>query len=148
MTTEENDNLIINNWNKTVNKRDLTFILGDISMEKKEPYILLDKLNGRKVIIGGNHDLWKHSQHLLKHVESIAGCINYKGFILTHIPIHEQEIDRFRGNIHGHIHKDLILKRIYKPPAIVKEIVDKRYLCVSCEQINYTPITLEELLNK
>lgn len=32
---EEQDDYIIENWNKVVNKRDLVIIPGDISMEKK-----------------------------------------------------------------------------------------------------------------
>mgnify|MGYP002477993094 CR=1 FL=1 len=35
LTVEEHDEYIITQWNSVVNKRDVTYILGDITMEKK-----------------------------------------------------------------------------------------------------------------
>lgn len=129
---EEHDNHIITSWNKKVSKRDIVFLLGDVTMEKKSPYPLLSKLNGVKRLVGGNHDRPQDMHELLKYVHSISGMIRYKGFILTHCPIHESEIDRFRGNIHGHVH--------------AKSLPDPRYFNVCAEAINYTPISFEELL--
>ena len=128
---EEHDNLIISNWNKTVTKRDVVYVLGDITMETPKPYYLLDKLNGIKKIVGGNHDLPQHITELLKHVHSFCGMYKYKGFMLTHCPIHESEIHRFRKNIHGHVHE--------------LSLPDSRYINVSCEAVNYTPILISEL---
>jgi hypothetical protein len=52
------------------------------------------------------------------------------------------ELDyRFNINIHGHIHEKQVLKYI----PIYGEIPDERYICVSCERVDYTPKTLEEL---
>jgi DnaJ-class molecular chaperone len=34
------------------------------------------------------------------------------------------------------------------PNGLPIEIPDERYICVSCERVDYTPRTLEELLNK
>jgi calcineurin-like phosphoesterase family protein len=45
---EEHDEHIIAKWNSVVNKRDVTYILGDMTMEKSSPYPLLDRLNGFK----------------------------------------------------------------------------------------------------
>ena len=87
---------------------------------------------GRIVVVGGNHDEYKHCKHLLEHVEAIGGCVEYKGFVLTHIPIHESQIDRFRGNIHGHLH--------------TFTIDHPKYFNASCEQIEYKPKTIEELM--
>lgn len=128
------DEFIIDRWNSVVNRRDITYILGDITMEKKEPYCQLDRLNGKKYVVLGNHDLIQHVPFLMQHVEKVGGIIEYKGHILTHCPIHESELKHYGKNIHGHIHK--------------KTINDDRYVCVSCEQIYYTPKTLDELLNK
>lgn len=57
MTVEEHDNLIINNWNSIVQKKDITYVLGDFCFEDSkliEHYV--SKLNGNIRIIGGNHD--------------------------------------------------------------------------------------------
>jgi calcineurin-like phosphoesterase family protein len=141
----EQDEYIIKQWNSVVNKRDTTYILGDITMEKPE-YSILSKLNGRKIIVGGNHDKPHHSKQLLQYVDSIAGMVQYKGIFLTHCPIHPMEMEyRVKYNIHGHIHEKKVM-RTYRFMGIkLFSKVDKRYICVSCEHINYQPKTLVEL---
>ena len=131
---QEHDKYIIEKWNEVVSKRDVVYILGDITMEKKRDYYKLDMLNGIKHVVLGNHDRRQDVPELLKYVQSVAGTIKYKGYILTHIPIHESEIDRFRSNVHGHIHEN--------------EINHPKYINVSCEAADYTPRTLEELRNE
>jgi len=128
---EKHNEHLIKSWNTVVAKRDKVFILGDITMEKKD-YRFLNKLNGRKVVVLGNHDLPQHTKEMLKYVDQIAGVINYKGYILTHVPIHESELtERFRGNIHGHLHEGIIK--------------DHRYVNVCVEMTSFKPKTLEEL---
>lgn len=129
------DEFIIDQWNKTVtSKKDLTYILGDITMETAFPYYQLDRLNGRKIVVLGNHDRIQDVPELLKYVEKVGGAIDYKGFLLTHVPIHESELEFCRGNIHGHIHERLI--------------DNPKYFNVSCEAVNYTPMTINQLLIK
>jgi calcineurin-like phosphoesterase family protein len=140
-TVEEHDEHIIAKWNSVVNKRDITYILGDITMEKSSPYHLLDRLNGLKHVIMGNHDRRQDVKKLLEHVESVAGMVSYKGVILTHCPIHPIELDyRYSKNIHGHIHDKQVMKMLDG-----WEEIDERYICVSCERVDYTPKSLEEL---
>lgn len=43
----------------------------------------------------------QHVQELLKYVESVAGMIDYKGFALTHCPIHPIELERYRAIFMG-----------------------------------------------
>ncbi len=146
----KHDETLIYRWNKTVNKKDLTFILGDVTMETTEHYPLLDKMNGRKIVVMGNHDLPKHSRELLNHVESIAGMIDYKGFVLTHSPIHPLEINRYRGNIHAHIHQEKLYEVLgpskYRDPGSVMMPTLHKYYNVDAKEIDYTPKTIEELL--
>jgi len=127
--------LIISNWNKVVSKRDTTYILGDIAMENDKNYYQLDRLNGRKIIVGGNHDSPKHIKKLMEYCDYFAGCVDYKGCILTHIPIHESCIWECRFNVFGHIHG--------------LTIDHPKYINVCCEQpyINYTPIEFQVLIN-
>jgi calcineurin-like phosphoesterase family protein len=140
-TVEEHDEHIIEKWNSTVHKRDVTYILGDITMEKSSPYHMIDRLNGIKHVVLGNHDRQQDVKKLLEHVNSVAGMIQYKGVMLTHCPIHPMELDyRFNRNIHGHIHEKQVMKMLDG-----WEEIDERYICVSCERVDYTPKTLEEL---
>jgi len=136
------DEKIVDNWNNTVNKKDTTYILGDVTMEKRTDYEILDRLNGNIIVVLGNHDMKNHTRSMLDHVNHVAGCINLKikdkKFMLSHIPIHPMEFDyRLDYNIHGHIH-DLIVKLPDGTP-------DKRYKSVCMEKIDYTPRTIEEV---
>jgi len=132
-TVEEHDQLIIDNWNKVVHKKDKVFLLGDIAMETHKYYHLLAKLNGLIHLIPGNHDSPQHIKHLLNYVDKISGTIKYKGYWLSHIPIHPDEL-RGKKNIHGHVHE--------------KTLDDYRYINVSMEAINYTPVNFEDIKNE
>ena len=148
-SVEEHDAHIIAQWNSVVAKRDVTYILGDVTMEKKAPYALLDRLNGRKHVVMGNHDRRQDVAALLEHVDSVAGMVQYKGLILTHCPIHPMELDyRFPKNIHGHIHDNQVMIEQFEYGYKTNTIPDQRFICVSCERVDYVPRTLEELLNK
>lgn len=134
---EETDSLIIDNWNSLITKRDIVNVLGDITMENHAILsYYLSQLKGEIRIIGGNHDTFQSCKELKRLGITVMGCLEYKGFICTHIPIHPHELHGFyRGNIHGHIHD----------PSIS---LGPDYINVTCEHINYTPISLEEILER
>lgn len=143
---EEHDEHIIAKWNSVVNKRDVTYILGDVTMEKSAPYPLLDRLNGIKHIVLGNHDRRQDTKKLFEYAESVAGMIQYKGIMLTHCPIHPAELEyRIPYNIHGHIHDKVVMKDVYEYGYKLDPVPDERYICVSCERVDYLPKSLEDL---
>lgn len=142
----EQDEHIIKTWNATVHKRDVTYILGDVTMEKASCYDLLDRLNGTKHVVLGNHDRRQDVRKLLEHVDTVAGMLQHKGIFLTHCPVHPMEMDyRVKYNIHGHIHSKVVERDFTLFGIPIFKRVDRRYICVSCEQVNYTPKTLKEL---
>lgn len=54
---EEHDEIIIKNWNEIVKPEDKVYILGDLMLNDTDTGIeKVNQLNGRKVIILGNHD--------------------------------------------------------------------------------------------
>jgi calcineurin-like phosphoesterase family protein len=133
-SSEEMDEHIVRMWNSVVNKKDTTFLLGDITMEKAN-YEILNRLNGYKKVVLGNHDKPQHIKKLLDYVNSVAGMINYKDCVLTHCPIHPTELDyRFAHNIHSHVHENTL--------------PDERYINVACEAVDYTPKLLTELISQ
>jgi calcineurin-like phosphoesterase family protein len=145
-TIEEHDEHVIAKWNSVVHKRDVTYILGDVTMEKSAPYPLLDRLNGIKHIVLGNHDRRQDTKKLFDHAESVAGMIQYKGIMLTHAPIHPMELEyRFNKNIHGHIHDKVVMKDVYEYGYKIDTVPDERYFCVSCERVDYIPKSLKDL---
>jgi len=133
------DEHIIDQWNRVVQKRDIVWILGDITMGTDKYYYQLDRLMGEKRVLLGNHDLPKHVPELLKYVTQVAGVLQYKGFLCTHTPVHPKEIydnnfkNPWRGNIHGHTHE--------------VNMPEEMYFNVSVEAINYRPVTLETIVN-
>ena len=131
---------IVKMWNSVVSKKDVVYILGDITMEKATQYHWLDRLSGIKIVVLGNHDQRQHTARMMEHVHNVAGVIYLRdktldNVILTHVPIHPTELEyRFEYNIHGHVHD--------------KSLDDKRYINVCAEVIDYTPKLLSELIKK
>ena len=144
-SAEEMNELIVKNWNNTISKHDCVFLLGDITMEKKQ-YEILSRLKGVIHVVLGNHDQRQHVQELLKYVNSVSGIIDYKKkAILTHCPIHPSQLEfRYSYNIHGHVHENSVLD-IYEDPKF--KIQDPRYINVCAEMINYTPVEFLKLIN-
>lgn len=145
------DEYLIDSWNSVVNKKDLVYILGDITMETTEHYYKLDQLKGRKIVVLGNHDLPNHTKELLKHVDTVAGMVEYKEFCLTHCPIHPSEIGFYKGNIHAHIHhenklQDFLALNKYGDgdPGVISTV--NKYYNVDAKLIGFKPKTIEELL--
>lgn len=125
------DEMLIDNWNSVVSANDKVYHLGDVGFKSfsKLGYIL-ERLNGTKVLIKGNHDGFKLSQYQ-QYFKDIRGTHQLDKFILSHIPIHPESLSRWRGNIHGHVHDNTLS--------------DTKYINVSVENINFTPIDFEEI---
>lgn len=149
----EHDDYLIEQWNSVVGKKDLVYILGDITMNTPEHYYKLDLLNGRKKVVLGNHDNPRDVPELLKYVENVSGMIDYKGCILTHCPIHPNEVSFCRLNIHAHIHHTNQLYNCSVPDRYGDEsnelkTTDYKYYNVDAKLLNFKPITLEQMLGE
>lgn len=141
MSAKESDELIIHNWNSVVTKRDRVYVLGDFTMEKRCDLDILKQLKGDIVIVGGNNDVLRCCREYQYLGIPVMGCLQYKGFFCTHVPIHPHELDFCRGNIHGHIHrKGVIDGWEYNPQSL-----GERYFNVNTEFHNYTPVLFDEI---
>ena len=59
-SAEHMDEVLINNWNEVVSPKDIVFHLGDFCFGSDKEWIkILQRLNGTKYLILGNHDLKK-----------------------------------------------------------------------------------------
>lgn len=105
---EEHDNIIFDEISK-LKKRDILFILGDFIFDSNNYnyYInILNKMSCRFKILLGNHDSLKILNESKFEIQ--LPMYSYKNFWLTHCPIYENEIRGRKGNIHGHLHKQII----------------------------------------
>lgn len=131
---EDMDEALVSNWNKTVGPKDKVYHLGDVVINRKALNILY-RLNGEKVLIKGNHDIFRLEDYT-PHFKDLRAYHVLSNLLLSHIPVHPDSKGRFAGNIHGHLHD-----RTVKLPGTDKD--DPWYYNVSVERINFTPIPLE-----
>lgn len=129
---EEMNEDMIRMWNEVVKPGDRVYHLGDVVMEKK--YLpIMSRLNGKKVLMLGNHDCFSAKEYL-KYFEDVRGYTIYEKVIMSHIPVHPDIKERWKMNIHGHLHTNAI--------------DDPWYQNVSVEQIGFKPILLEEVMSR
>lgn len=144
---EEMDETLIDNWNKVVNKNDKVYHLGDLTFSNKKLNEIMPRLNGTKVLIKGNHDNLKLHQYA-QYFKDIRAYHVLDKFVLSHIPIHTDSVSRWRANIHGHLHSEIVTYVTEGDYGELYSVEDTRYINVSVEQINYTPIDFEEIRSR
>lgn len=137
-TVSEMDEALIENWNKVVKPGDKVYHLGDVAIPRSG-LKCLSRLNGSKILIRGNHDIFKIRDYL-QYFKDIRGTAVIERYALSHVPVHEKCIERWKANIHGHLH--------YKRMLNDDGSIDKRYLSVCVETIDYRPIEWSEALQR
>lgn len=127
---EQMNETMIDNWNRVVSPVDKVYHLGDVLFTKKWLDLIMPRLNGTKVLIKGNHDNLKLSQYA-QYFKDVRAYWVLDKLVLSHVPIHPESLSRWKANVHGHLHNNTL--------------TDPRYINVSVERINYTPINFEEI---
>lgn len=141
-TSEEMDEEMVRRWNERVKPTDKVYHLGDVVINRKALKIM-HRLNGDKVLIKGNHDIFKLEDYT-PHFRDIRAYHVMNGCMLSHIPMHESNLGRFGTNIHGHLHAN----RVMRVNSHGVEEIDPRYHCVCVEQTDFTPILFEDVLKR
>lgn len=134
-TIDEHDADLIQRHNTKVHPEDKVYVLGDVAMNRRG----LEKarlLNGRKILISGNHDVIKNGGYD-QIFDSIHGAYTIGKYIMTHIPIHPASMSRWVGNIHGHSHSG----RVYTESGEI----DTRYISVSAEIVGFEPVDFNNI---
>ena len=170
-TAAEMDEELVKNWNEVVRPCDKVYHLGDVAMSHQSLKIL-ERLNGKKVLIKGNHDIYKLKDYT-PYFKDIRAYHVMDKIIYSHIPVHPDSKGRFRANVHGHLHARRVMReelaitsaaendveynpqtRTFEsisPPTLeisTTKIIDPFYFCVSVENIDYRPISYEDLLTQ
>jgi len=83
---------MVDKWNTKVRKnKDIVYILGDVCMDINELH-WLNQMNGQKRLILGNHDTFHYDVYREYFKEVWHFHKAYKGLVLTHIPVHPNEL--------------------------------------------------------
>lgn len=154
-TVEAMNECLIENWNATVSPADTVWHLGDVGMGDADRNLaLVDKLNGTKHLVAGNHDpVWpgnrhahRHQREWLAHFASVQAFARYtvagQTVLLSHFPYtgDHGSVDRYpefrlRDTglwlIHGHVHEQWRRRG--------------RQLNVGVEVREYRPVSLDDL---
>jgi len=146
-TAEEMDAALIENWNGVVLPNDRVYLLGDVAFKPRVLRAIIPRLNGRIVLVQGNHDT-EEAKLYAELFDDVRGYVVKKGFIMSHIPIHPACLSRWAINIHGHLHGNTIRDNLALKEKEQFGPIDPRYVCVSMEQINYTPKLLSKVLQE
>lgn len=148
-TVEEMNEVLIERWNSVVNSKDVVYHLGDFAFGKRNVQIA-ERLNGKKRLIMGNHDVYPANDYL-KYFDRLHGVMFWRQCVLTHVPIHPNDLAaRCLVNVHGHLHGQKVRYPILavdeKGNLIFQE--DTNYFNVSVEQNNLTPINSDRIMER
>ena len=142
VNAEEMDKRLIELWNSVVGNNDLVYVLGDFTLSRKMYVIknLVDSLNGKKILIMGNHDTRKPKDYVECgfEVATRKPMMVEPGVILMHEPFGNPSLivpDYIY--FFGHVHANKTLMDEYP-----------NCMCVSVERIDYRPINLDECIKK
>jgi calcineurin-like phosphoesterase family protein len=147
---DEMDEEMVKRWNDRVRPNDKVYHLGDVVINRKSLPIM-NRLNGDKVLIRGNHDIFKDEDYT-PYFRSLRAYHVMNGMILSHIPVHAESLGRFGVNIHGHLHANRV-KKARGVNAKTGELLytdenDVRYHCVCVEQTDFAPILFEDVIKR
>ncbi|MHC6204298.1 metallophosphoesterase [Breznakiellaceae bacterium SP9] len=147
---EQMNKTLIQNWNSCITAGDAVYILGDLVFKGtgSEVNKIIEKLNGKKYLIKGNHDKFiDDTSFNVNNFEWIKDyyVLNYEKikFILFHYPIFEW--DGYFGDaihLYGHVHNSGNNKEQSKR----FETLGKRAINVGVDVNSYCPISIQTII--
>lgn len=146
---DEMNEAIIARHNSVVGVRDKVYFLGDVVISRR--YLsLVARMNGDKVLIRGNHDIFKLEDYT-QYFRDVRAYHVLNGMILSHVPVHADSLARFGTNVHGHLHANRVRKAVGvdgNGDVVYGSDIDPRYFSVCVEQIDYTPISYDAMCQR
>jgi len=158
-TIKEHDEALLRNWNELVAEEDIVYILGDVMLKSNLQDVdfsygisTLRKLNGRLIIIRGNHDSldkierYRTCENVIKAGDA-AMYLDYPEvgsyhFYLTHYPtlVSHKKLKQMKSaliNLYGHTHQK---ERFYN---------DHPYMyCVCLDAHDMRPVLLDDIIEE
>jgi calcineurin-like phosphoesterase family protein len=145
----EMNQVLMMNWNRVVQQRDEIYILGDFMAHGRREEIqdFVQRLNGKKYLILGNHDEASECEGLFEwvrhyHVLETGG---YK-LVLFHFPVMEWDgfYDWKCFHLYGHLHSRKVLKAKLAPH--LKTLTCLNSFNVGVDHNAFKPVSLDEVL--
>lgn len=147
-TAEEMNNYMIEKWNSIVSPEDTIIHIGDVSMGSQFDRVkILSNLNGKKILVAGNHDYKKLFTHA-NIFEEIVDYIYQDDLLIIHDPYEinsnynrvngftlKERYDSCKYLLHGHVHNSF---------DVTLDFEKSINCCV--ELHDYTPKTIEQLI--
>jgi calcineurin-like phosphoesterase family protein len=154
----EMENKLIDNWNLSVKKNDVVYVLGDFSFESiTKTTSILSKLNGTKILVWGNHDEKRRNRLVLAGFSAVveeAKIRLNKDIVVkvSHFPYKPSLLERITSDydvrylnlrpknegtwlLHGHVHRSYKIK------------TKQRMINVGCDVWNFKPLNKQEIIN-
>ena len=158
-SVEEMDRELIRRWNNKVGTDDFVYVLGDMiwkTYNNAAPE-LIKKLNGKIVLIKGNHDRFLHNSKAKNALFGVKDyddiCVTLSDGYVRRVSLSHYYMPFYVGNryrtihLHGHSHNS---------EECFQEEFIKRFLAfngfetqaynVGCMHWDYEPVTLDEIL--
>jgi calcineurin-like phosphoesterase family protein len=134
-SAEQHDEFLMDMWNTYIPGGSTVYVLGDAAFNEAG-LMKFKKLHGNKFCIQGNHD--PAMQTLAKYFHWVGAMksksIDGVHILMTHIPIHLSQMERWHLNIHGHTH--------------MQQVDSPHHFNVSIEATNYIPMTIDSVIEE
>lgn len=129
---------MIENWNRVAGAEDTVYHLGDFAcyLSREEIKEIANRLNGRKILIAGNHDRMFTTRDWLDfgfNEVYFLPAVLADFYILSHEPVYVN-INSPYANIFGHVHGNPMYQD-----------VSARSFCACVERIGYAPVPFESV---
>lgn len=146
----EMDEEMVRRYNERIGPKDKCYWLGDCVINRR-CLPTIGRLNGDKVLIRGNHDIFRDDEYR-RYFRELRAYHVMNGMILSHIPLHPESLGRFGVNIHGHTHQRRVMKangfNTETGQVTYGDEIDPRYWCACVEQTDFAPILFEDALKR
>ena len=145
---EDMDNKMRSLWNHTIRPEDLVIHVGDFVWTKGSSERIkevIKSLNGRKILIRGNHDKKSYSWYLSNGIDFVCDKFSWdyngKRVLFVHNPDHitADEYSRYDIVVHGHVHRNL---------PFIRRVGNTTCVNMSVEMLKYRPMALLPLFNR
>ncbi len=142
----EMNEVLIKNWNKRVKDDDTVYHLGDVGFFRSAQQMqdLMSELNGRKVLIKGNHDKFTKTQYKMAGFEAVTNIYNY--------PVYKSDdLEEWVDQWFTLTHKPMVL---YPEGIVLCGHIHQQFyyqgnnLNMSVEMWGYQPVTVKEILSR